>query len=150
MVGVVAEKPQKSGTTLGISRELFNQSHSRVLSSCLSSAPSLKVGHKIQSTNQKTSFFELKIARAGCLWRHSHQYGVPPNNSLMRASAEKTKQCFFFFYLASSNLIGLVSLVFKPSSTKRETGLRDMGKTKLVFNNFHSNLTKSLYKARKM
>ena len=149
MVGAVAKKPQKSGTTFGISRELFNQSHSRVLSSCLLSAPALKVDHKIQYTNQTTSFFELKIARAGCSWRHSHQCGIPPNNSLMRASAKKSKQCFFF-YFASSNLIGLVSLVFKPSSTKRETGLRDMGKTKLVFNNFHSNLTKSLYKASKM
>ena len=107
MVGAVAKKPQKSGTTFGISRELFNQSHSRVLSSCLLSAPALKVDHKIQYTNQTTSFFELKIARAGCSWRHSHQCGVPPNNSLMRASAKKTKQCFFLLRLEQFNWLGL-------------------------------------------
>ena len=109
--------------------------------------PALKVDHKIQSTNQKTSFFKLKIALAGSSWRHSHHCRVPPNDSSMRALAKMTRQCCFF---ASGNLIGLASLVFKPSSTKRETGLRDVGKTILFFNNFNSNLTKSLYKARKM
>ena len=57
-------------------------------------------------------------------------------NSLTRASAEKTKQCFFYFAL--NNLIGLVSLVFKLSSTNRETDLRNVGKRILFFNNFNS------------
>ena len=58
-------------------------------------------------------------------------------------SAKKTKQCFFF---ALRYLIGLASVVFKPSSTKIETEVRDKGKATLFFNNFNSNLTKSLQK----
>ena len=64
----------------------------------------------------------------------------------MRPSAEKTNQCFFF---ALSNVIGLASLVFKPSSTTRVTDLRDMGKTILIFSNIYPNLTKSLYEGTK-
>ena len=64
----------------------------------------------------------------------------------MRPSAEKTNQCFFF---ALSNVIGLASLVFKPSSTTRATDLRDVGKTILIFSNIYSNLTKSLYEGTK-
>ena len=52
------------------------------------------------------------------------------------------------FFFALGYLIGLASVVFKPSRTKTTTTLRDKGKTILFFNNFNSNLTKSLYKAR--
>ena len=101
----------------------------------------------IQSTNRKTSFFKLIIARAHSSRLHGHQCGVPPKDSLMCHSAEKTKQFFFF---ALGYLIGLASVVFKPSSTKTATDLRDKGKTILFFYNFNSNLTRSLYKARTM
>ena len=135
------------GTISGISRKPSNQSHPCLLPSCLHPTAALKASHKIQSTNRKTSFFKLKIARAHSSRLHGHQSGVPPKDSLMCHSAEKTKQCFFF---ALRYLIGLASVVFKPSSTKTATDLRDKGKTILFFNNFNSNLTKSLYKARTM
>ena len=93
--------------------------------------------HKIHSTNRKTSFFKLKLARAHSSRLHGHQSGVPPKDSLMCHSAEKAKQCFFF---TLRYLIGLASVVFKPSSTKTATDLRDKGKTIL----FNSNVTKSL------
>ena len=134
-----------SDTISGISRKPSNQSHPYLLSSCLPSTPSLKGNHKIQSTNWKSSFFNLKIARVHSSRLHRHQSGVPPKDSLMCHSVKKTKQCFFF---ALRYLIGLASVVFKPSRTKIATDLRDRGKTTLFFNNFISNLAKSLYKAR--
>ena len=112
---------------------------------CPPPPPSLNGNHKIQSINRKTSFFKLKIALAHSSRLHGHQSGVPPKDSLMCHSAEKTKQCFFF---GLGYLVGLASVVFKPSSTKIATDLRGKGKTALFFNNFISNFTKSLYKAR--
>ena len=120
------------GTISGISRKPSNQSHPCLLSSCLHPTPDLKGNHKIQSTNRKTSFFKLKIARAHSSRLHGHQGGVPPKDSLVC-------QCFFF---ALRYLIGLASVVFKPSSTKTATDLRDY--TILFLHNFNSNLTKSL------
>ena len=105
------------------------------------STSALKGNHKIHSTNRKTSFFKLKLAPAHSSRLHGHQSGVPPKDSLMCHSAEKAKQCFFF---TLRYLIGLASVVFKPSSTKTATDLRDKGKTILLFNNFNSNVTKSL------
>ena len=131
----------------GISRKNSNQSHPFLLSSCLPSTLSLKGNHNIQSTNRKTSFLKLKIARAHSSPLHGQKSGAPRKDSLICHSAEKTKQCFFF---ALRYLIGLASVVFKPSSTKTATELRDKGNTILFFNNFNSNLTKSLYKAKKM
>ena len=90
----------------------------------------------------------LKIARAHSSRLHGHQIGVPPKDSLMCHSAEKTKQCFFFAMRYLINWIGLASVVFKQSSTKIATYLRDKGKTTLFFNSFISNLPKNLYKAR--
>ena len=135
------------GTISGISLKPSNQSHLCLLSSCLPSSPAPKGNHKIQSTNRKTLFFKLKIARLHSSRLHGHQCGVPSNDSLMCHSAEKIKQCSFF---ALGYLIGLAWLVFKPSRTKTATDLRGKGKTIFFFNNFNSNLTKSLYKARTM
>ena len=95
------------GTISGISRKPSNQSHRYLLSSCLPSTPALKDNHKIQSTNRKTSFFKLKIARAHSSRLPGHQCGVLSKDSLMCNSAEKTKQCFFF---AFGYLIGLASV----------------------------------------
>ena len=123
-----------SDTVSRILRKPSNQSHPCLLSSCLPSTPSLKGNHKIQYTNRKTSFFKLKIARVHSLRLHGHQSGVPPKDSLMCHFAEKTNNCFFFALRYLINWIGL--------------SCRDNGKTTLFFNNFISNLTKSLYKAR--
>ena len=132
-------------TISGISRKPSNQSHPCLLSSCLPSTPSLNGNHKIRCINRKNSFFKLKIAHAHSSRLDGHQSGVPPKDSLMCHSAKKTKQCFF---LGLGYLTGLASVVFKPRSTKIATDPRDRGKTTLFFNNFISNLTKSLYKAR--
>ena len=95
------------GTTSGISHKHSNQSHPCLLSSCLPSTLTLKGNKKIQSTNQKTSFFKLKIAHAHSSQLHGHQGRGPSKDSLMCHSAEKTKHCFFFALRYFINWIGL-------------------------------------------